>query len=111
MMRAHRLLVLAAVVGCAGQAARSGTPSSPRPSPSSPALPAVAPSVDSLLGTLSTRDKAAQLVVPWISGSYAALDDSDFQIATRWIDSLHVGGLIVSFGSPFDIAAKLNTLQ
>ena len=27
------------------------------------------------------------------------------------MDSLHVGGLIVSIGSPLDIAAKLNTLQ
>jgi beta-N-acetylhexosaminidase len=50
-------------------------------------------------------------VVPWISGAYAAVDDSDFQIATRWVDSLQIGGLIVSFGSPLDIAAKLNALQ
>src|SRR4029453_15517522 len=107
MMRAHRLLVLAAVVGCAGQAARSGGPSPTHPSLSA----AASTSVDSLLATLSTRDKAAQLVVPWISGSYTALDDSDFQVAARWVDSLHVGGLIVSFGSPFDIAAKLNALQ
>jgi hypothetical protein len=27
------------------------------------------------------------------------------------VDSLHVGGLIVSVGSPLDIAAKLNRLQ
>ncbi len=29
----------------------------------------------------------------------------------QWVDSLHVGGLIVSVGSPLDIAAKLNRLQ
>ena len=40
-----------------------------------------------------------------------ALDDSAYQIATRWVDSLEVGGIIVSVGSPYDIAAKLNALQ
>src|SRR5204862_7356122 len=53
----------------------------------------------------------AQLVVPWLGGNYTALDDSAFQIATRWVDSLEVGGIIISVGSPYDIAAKLNTLQ
>jgi len=60
---------------------------------------------------LSTRQKIAQLVVPWLAGSYAAFDDSAFQVATRWVDSLQVGGIIISVGSPFDIAAKLNALQ
>jgi beta-N-acetylhexosaminidase len=52
-----------------------------------------------------------QLLVPWLSGAYTALDDSSFLAAARWIDSLQVGGIIVSVGSPFDIAAKLNALQ
>ncbi|PYO62849.1 MAG: beta-N-acetylglucosaminidase, partial [Gemmatimonadetes bacterium] len=75
---------------------------------------AVAPagvSVDSILATLTVRQKAAQLVMPFLPGAYAALDDSEFQVAARWVDSLEVGGVIVSVGSPFDIAAKLNTLQ
>lgn len=50
-------------------------------------------------------------MIPWLSGNYTALDDSLFQMAARWVDSLEVGGLIVSVGSPFDIAAKLNALQ
>jgi beta-N-acetylhexosaminidase len=87
----------------------AATSSLPRPSPSSPVPGTV--SVDSLLGALTPREKAAQLVVPWVSGAYAALDDSDFQVAARWVDSLEVGGFIVSTGSPFDIAAKLNALQ
>jgi len=70
-----------------------------------------APSVDATLSSLSTRQKVAQLVVPWLAGSYAAFDDSAFQIATRWVDTLEVGGIIISSGSPFDIAAKLNALQ
>ncbi len=68
-------------------------------------------SVDSLLGTLTARQKAAQLIMPFLPGAYAALDDSEFQVAARWVDTLELGGVIVSVGSPYDIAAKLNTLQ
>jgi beta-N-acetylhexosaminidase len=67
--------------------------------------------VDALLGGLSLRDKIAQLVVPWIPGAYAAFDDEAFRRTQGWVDSLHIGGLIVSVGSPFDVAAKLNRLQ
>jgi beta-N-acetylhexosaminidase len=67
--------------------------------------------VEALLGSLSTRDKIAQLVMPWIPGTYAAYDDDAFARMQAWVDDLHVGGLIVSVGSPLDIAAKLNRLQ
>src|SRR6266568_5489870 len=100
-MRTHRLLLLLALLGCS--AATVGHQGA--------ASPSGAVSVDSLLGTLTVRQKAAQLVMPFLPGAYAALDDSDFQVAVRWIDTLEVGGVIVSVGSPYDIAAKLNTLQ
>src|SRR6266702_2261182 len=103
-MRAHGLLVLATVAGCAGGQV-VGRAGQPVPPPSSP-VP-----VDSLLSSLTVRQKVAQLVVPWLPGSYTAFDDSLFQVAARWVDSLEIGGLIVSVGSPFDIAAKLNALQ
>ena len=73
--------------------------------------PPVPVTVDAVLGKLTQRQKVAQLVVPWLGGNYAALDDSAFQIATRWVDTLEVGGIIISVGSPYDIAAKLNALQ
>src|SRR6266704_3475613 len=103
MMRAHRLLVVAAVAGCAGSHAVGGLAPVPRPSSRVP--------VDSVLAGLTVRQSVAQLVTPWLSGSYTSLDDSLFQVAVRWVDSLEVGRVIVSVGSPFDIAAKLNTLQ
>ena len=106
-MRAHRLLIVAAVLGCAGGHA-VGRTAKPVPRPSSPVL---AVSVDSLLASLTVRQQVGQLVIPWLSGSYTALDDSLFQVAARWVDSLEIGGLIVSVGSPLDIATKLNTLQ
>ncbi len=106
-MRAHRLLIVAAALGCAGGHA-VGRTAKPVPRPSSP-VPTV--SVDSLLASLTVRQQVGQLVIPWLSGSYTALDDSLFQVAARWVDSLEIGGLIVSVGSPLDIATKLNALQ
>jgi beta-N-acetylhexosaminidase len=85
----------------------------PQPQPAQfPGQPPPAPvDVEALIGSLSLRDQIAQLVVPWIAGAYAALDDETFLRMQTWVDSLHVGGLIVSVGSPYDVAAKLNRLQ
>src|SRR2546426_4511746 len=104
-MRAHRLLVLSAVLGCAGAKAvgRAAAPPAPRAPTATP--------VDSLLRALTPRQKVGQLIVPRLSGAYTAFDDSLFQVAARWVDSLEVGGLVVFAGSPFDIAVKLNALQ
>src|SRR2546430_12274129 len=99
MMRAHTLLIITLVTAACG----GRTTTAPRP-PQPVAI-------DGLLAKLTPRQKIAQLVVPWLGGNYTALDDSAFQIATRWVDSLEVGGIIISVGSPYDIAAKLNTLQ
>ncbi len=60
---------------------------------------------------LSLREKAAQLVMPRISGDYwpgdAAAMDSALQLVSQG-----VGGFIVGAGpSPYDIAEKLNSLQ
>src|SRR6266571_2876886 len=76
MMRAHRLLVVAAVAGCAGSHAVGGLAPVPRPSSRVP--------VDSVLAGLTVRQSVAQLVTPWLSGSYTSLDDSLFQVAVRW---------------------------
>src|SRR5256714_15681651 len=107
-MQAHILLALVLVTGCASPPPRAlPRPSDLRPGP----RPEASQPVDSLLAALSTRQRIGQLVVPWLAGSYTAFDDSLFQVAARWVDSLEVGGLIISVGSPFDIAAKLNALQ
>jgi beta-N-acetylhexosaminidase len=86
------------------------------PAPVAGPVPVSAPGmtaagIDSLLDTLPLRDRVAQLVMPWIPGTYAAVDDPELVRTLAWVDSLHVGGLLVSVGSPLDIAAKLNYLQ
>ncbi|MFQ5702461.1 MAG: glycoside hydrolase family 3 N-terminal domain-containing protein [Gemmatimonadales bacterium] len=73
--------------------------------------PAIKLTADSLLGTLTTRQKVAQLVMPWLLGNYTAFDSEEFETALGWVDSLEVGGIIISIGSPLDAASKLNELQ
>jgi beta-N-acetylhexosaminidase len=92
---------------CGGPSPSVGAP---QPEPFRPDI-REAPTADDLLGALSIRDRIAQLVVPWIAGTYTAYDAEAFARMETWVDSLHVGGLIVSVGSPLDIAAKLNRLQ
>jgi hypothetical protein len=60
-MRSHRLIVLALIAACSttGPATRWERPA---PAPASPV------SVDSLLASLSVRQKVGQLIVPWLSG-------------------------------------------
>ncbi|MDH4350559.1 MAG: beta-N-acetylglucosaminidase, partial [Gemmatimonadota bacterium] len=44
-------------------------------------------------------------------GDYAALDGETLAATLAAIDSLEIGGIIISIGSPLDVAAKLNALQ
>ena len=61
--------------------------------------------------TLPLRERIAQLIMPWIPGTYAAFDDRSLEKVRGWVDTLQVGGIIVSVGSPLDIAAQLNFFQ
>jgi beta-N-acetylhexosaminidase len=87
---------------------------------SSPAAaPAAAPAnagrglswTDSLLATLSVRQKVAQLVWPWVLGDFQAQSNPAFQRIVRFVREEQVGGIIISIGSPVEVAAKLNALQ
>ncbi|HSE28591.1 MAG TPA: glycoside hydrolase family 3 N-terminal domain-containing protein [Gemmatimonadales bacterium] len=74
-------------------------------------VPAADATAEQVFATLPLHAKAAQLVMPWIAGGYAAWDDPALVRAARWVDSLGVGGIIVSIGSPFEVAARVNHLQ
>lgn len=76
-----------------------------------PRVAAPADTVERLLAALSTRQKVAQLVMPWLLGDYTPADAPTMRRARMWVDSLEVGGIIISTGTPHDIAAKLNALQ
>lgn len=76
-------------------------------------IPAAAQSsrVSTLLRRMTTAEKAAQLIMPWVSGGYTPWDDSGFVRITRLVDSLRVGGIVISIGSPMEVAARINHLQ
>jgi len=67
--------------------------------------------VDSVMATMSLRDRAAQLVWPWILGDYVPEHSAEWNRILRFVREDHVGGFILSVGSPLDIAAKGNALQ
>jgi beta-N-acetylhexosaminidase len=67
--------------------------------------------VDCELAGMSLRDKAAQMVWPQLFGDYVSADAPQWRKISGWITHEHVGGVIMSVGSPLEIAAKLNALQ
>lgn len=67
--------------------------------------------VECELAQMTVRDKAAQMVWPQLFGDYVAADAPQWRKISGWITKEHVGGVIISVGSPLEIAAKLNALQ
>ena len=66
---------------------------------------------DSVLRSLTLRQKVAQMVWPFMLGDYAATDAPSWAQLERLVKQEQVGGFIVSVGSPLDIATKTNALQ
>ena len=67
--------------------------------------------VDQTLASLSLRDRVAQMVMVWVLGDYTSTTDPAFAEARRWVADDHVGGVVMSLGSPIEVAAKVNDLQ
>ena len=87
----------------------SGRPSSSGSSAQSPV--GAASWSDSVLRTMTLRQKVAQMVWPFMLGDYAATDSPSWTQLERFVTQDQVGGFIVSVGSPLDIATKTNALQ
>ena len=93
-------LVAVGVAGC------GVTPSSaPKPSARAQSW------VDSVLATMSVRDKAAQLVWPQLFGDYTPTSSAGWSRVQQSITRDHVGGFIMSIGSPIETAVKINAMQ
>lgn len=67
--------------------------------------------IDRTLHGLTSRERIAQLIMPWVGGEYAAEGSPEFEQVRRWVEVDKVGGLILSIGSPLSYAVKLNALQ
>ena len=103
-----RALTLAAVAAATvlGACTTGGANPSRGPSPSRGSDWA-----DSVLATMTPRDKAAQLVWPQLFGDYAPTSSAGWTRVEQLIAREHVGGFIMSIGSPIETAVKLNAMQ
>ncbi len=99
---------LAVVALCSG-AALAGCASLPRGT--APAASNARDWADSVLATMTPRDKAAQLVWPQLYGDYTPATSAGWIRVRDLIAQQHVGGFIMSIGSPIETAAKLNDMQ
>ena len=66
---------------------------------------------DSVLASMTLREKAAQIVWPSLYGDYTSGDSPQWRRLTQYIQKDRVGGFTISVGSPIEVAAKLNALQ
>jgi beta-N-acetylhexosaminidase len=66
---------------------------------------------DSVLASLSLREKVAQIVWPSVYGDFVSGDSPQWRRLTDYIQKEKVGGFTISVGSPTEVAAKLNALQ
>jgi beta-N-acetylhexosaminidase len=119
-MRTPTLPAALAFLLLAAACRSAGTPvttAAATPSPASGGATAVAGAAaglqwaDSVLQTLSVRQKAGQLIWIWTLGDYSPVDGPSYLASERQLRELELGGVIVSVGGPMDIAAKVNALQ
>ena len=103
LFRVTCALMFAVLLACQTRPSSSPLPASRFPLPSNWS--------DSVLATLSARDKAAQLVWPQLYGDYAPTSSAGWTRINDLIASQHVGGFIMSIGSPIETAEKLNQMQ
>jgi hypothetical protein len=117
-MRRHTALVHLSITAALATTCARVTPETPLVAPTPrAAIPdsvtappsARAPTVNSLMASLTVRQKVSQLIMPWLIGHYTALDSKEFDRISYWVDSLEVGGIIISVGSPLDANAKLQS--
>ncbi|HEX6909273.1 MAG TPA: glycoside hydrolase family 3 protein, partial [Longimicrobium sp.] len=112
--------ILALAASCA-PAAQPGPSAASNP-PSAPSVAQAAPVageldaegrawVERTLASLSVREKAGQLVFPWVGGEYAAEDSPEMDRLLQWVEREGIGGVVISIGLPHSYAAKLNAVQ
>jgi beta-N-acetylhexosaminidase len=66
---------------------------------------------DSVMRSMTLREKVAQLIWPSVFGDYVSGDSPQWRRLTQYVQQDKVGGFTISVGSPIEVAAKLNALQ
>jgi beta-N-acetylhexosaminidase len=80
-----------------------------------PEVPEVEPEAPSwaeaMLAEMTLAEKAGQVIMPWVLGDFAPEGSASHDRVLRYIEEQKIGGVIMSVGTPFEVAAKLNDLQ
>lgn len=66
---------------------------------------------DGTLETLTVREKVGQLVMPWVIGDFAPEGTASHERVLKYLEEQGIGGIIMSVGSPTEVAAKINDFQ
>lgn len=67
--------------------------------------------IDRTIAEMPLRAQVGQMVMIWVLGDYTSSSDSSFALAVNRIRQDHIGGVIMSLGSPIEVAEKVNALQ
>ena len=67
--------------------------------------------VERTLTGLTLRQKVEQLIMPWVLGDFAPEGSPSHDRILEYIEDQGIGGVIMSVGSPTEVAAKLNDFQ
>ena len=67
--------------------------------------------VERTLSGLTLRQKIGQLIMPWVLGDFASEGSPSHDRILEYIEDQGIGGVIMSVGSPTEVAAKLNDFQ
>jgi beta-N-acetylhexosaminidase len=66
---------------------------------------------DRTLARMTLREKVGQLMMPFVLGNFAPEGSDTHNRIVDVIEQEHIGGVIMSVGSPSEVAVKLNDLQ
>ena len=67
--------------------------------------------IENNLEKMTTREKCAQMIMPWVLGKDYADDSLGFARMTHLVKDLKVGGLIFSDGNALNEAIDINKMQ
>ena len=100
------LLLIASVVACAGPEPTAGPGTPSEPTPSAPASWA-----DTVLDTLTVKEKIGQLFAIRVESDFQNANDPQIERAVRLVREFGLGGIIFGLGTPMTQAHLANTLQ
>jgi beta-N-acetylhexosaminidase len=69
------------------------------------------PWAEGLLAEMTLTEKVGQLIMPWVLGDFAPEGSASHDRVLEYIEEQGIGGVIMSVGSPTEVASKLNDFQ